>query len=332
MMMSNNNDNLAISQSDELEIERMEEGLIFETDEVAVGAVEAWASKSFCPLIKVRFHKGHFKNGEYEKGRRCFKCPHGVQRKSKATGSRPSQRLKFTQCPVKINLNERDDGSWMVTSCNLEHQGHPITQENFLSHQQARKLSEDDKECIKGLVRAKTNVRNIADVLSERTGMNLAVQTVRNIINQLKESDKEVKTVEMVLGEIRDQGVDVRYRKERETNNVDVLWLQTKDMKEMINRCKPLVFECDTTFGTQAEGYKLFIPLFHSNITDKWEIGGLLFLSTETKEKVQAGIEFFKSSLPYSTEGGASKFIFFTDKDFDYIEVSMKQKLQYRFF
>ena len=36
------------------------------------------------------------------------------------------------------------------------------------------------------------------------------------------------------------------------------------------------------------EGYKLYIPLYYSNFTSKWEVSGLLFLSTETKEKVEA--------------------------------------------
>ena len=42
----------------------------------------------------------------------------------------------------------------------------------------------------------------------------------------------------------------------------------------------------------------------------------------ETKEKVHEGVKFFKASLPYKIEDGVTKFIFFTDKDFDYIEVS----------
>ena len=244
-----------------------------------------------------------------------------MQRKSKATAQRPSQRLKFTKCPVKVNLNEQDDGSWMVTSCVLQHSGHPVTEQNFLSHQQARKLTEEDKQFVKGLINARTNPRNIADVLNERTGMQFTSQAVRNLINKIKGDAKDTKTVETVLGDIRDAGGDVRYRKEDETNNVDVLWIQTREMKNMLARCKPQVFECDTTFGTQSEGYKLFIPLFHSNFSAKWEVGGLLFLSTETKEKVEVGIDFFKSSLPYRIEDGITRFIFFTDKDFDYIQV-----------
>ena len=64
----------------------------------------------------------------------------------------------------------------------------------------------------------------------------------------------------------------------------------------------------------------MYIPIFHSNLTDMWEVAGLLFLSTETREKVQTGIEFFKASLPYVVSD-SSQFIFFADKDFDYIDV-----------
>ena len=51
-------------------------------------------------------------------------------------------------------------------------------------------------------------------------------------------------------------------------------------------------------FWDTKEGFKLYIPVFHCNVTDKWEVAGLLFLSTETKEKVDTGLGFFKQSLP----------------------------------
>ena len=123
------------------------------------------------------------------------------------------------------------------------------------------------------------------------------------------------------MGDIEDNGGDVRYLKESGSHNVDVLWIQTRDMRSQLCQTKPQVFECDTTFGTQVEGYKLYIPLFHSNHSDMWEVAGLLFLSTETKETVEEGLKFFKASLPYKIEDGVTRFIFFTDKDFDYIQV-----------
>ena len=117
---------------DEIDDSEMMIGLVFATEEAAVEAIDAWSVKAMCPLSKIRYQKGVEKNGEYIKGRRCYQCPHGVTRKSKATGARPSQRLKYTKCPVKLNLNEQDDGSWIITSCVLEHSGHPVTEQNFL--------------------------------------------------------------------------------------------------------------------------------------------------------------------------------------------------------
>ena len=305
----------------DIEKDGLRVGVRFSSDDVAVKSIENWTHKSLCPLAKVRFRKGSISSkGERVKGRRCFSCPHGINRKNTGKGERPSQRLKFTNCPVKVNLNEQEDGSWEVTTCHLEHEGHPLTSKLFYSHQQSKKLGDDDKEFVKGLMRAKTNVRNIADVLSERTGKDYKTQDVRNIISRMKQQEENVVTVEESLGEMRDGGGDVRYKKEKDTNNVDVLWIQTKDMRKQLALTKPHVFECDTTFGTQNEGYKLYVPVFHSKLTNMWEVAGLLFLSTETKEKVEEGIKYFKDSLPYTIN--TNKFIFFADKDFDYIEVS----------
>ena len=61
---------------------------------------------------------------------------------------------------------------------------------------------------------------------------------------------------------------------------------------------------------------KIYMLDFLSNFSNKWEVAGMLFVSTETKEKV----EIFKSSRPYRIYEGVTKFIFFTDKDLDYIE------------
>ena len=60
--------------------------------------------------------------------------------------TRQGEKYKFTNCPVRVNLNEQEDGSWEVTTCNLEYEGYKITNKIFLSNQQSQKLSEDDKE------------------------------------------------------------------------------------------------------------------------------------------------------------------------------------------
>ena len=108
-------------------------------------------------------------------------------------------------------------------------------------------------------------------------------------------------------------------------------------MVSMLKTEKPRLFQCDTTFGeiiyfdifkcnfsgTQKEGYKLHVVIYHSNTTDMWEVAGLLFISSETKEKVETGYAFFRDSLVSHglNTGGEGPLIFYLDKDFDYIYV-----------
>ena len=75
----------------------------------------------------------------------------------------------------------------MVTTCMLEHSGHPVTEMDFLSHQAARKLKEEDKAFVKGLMKARANCRNIADadVLTERTGINYNARTSETLSPKL---------------------------------------------------------------------------------------------------------------------------------------------------
>ena len=132
-----------------------------------------------------------------------------------------------------------------------------ITSKGFFSHQQSRKLDEEDNDFVKELLKVKAYPRNIANALTERTGKDFTAQDVRNLIARIKDTEENETSVDESLGQIRDGGGEVRYKKEEGSDNVDVLWVQTKDMKDQLKQTKPLVFECDTTFGTQTEGYKL---------------------------------------------------------------------------
>ena len=80
-------------------------------------------------------------------------------------------------------------------------------------------------------MKARANPKNIANVITEKKGINYSTQDVRNIITKIKASEEIVCSVEESLGSIKDEGGDVRYKKQENTDNVEVLWVQTKDMK-----------------------------------------------------------------------------------------------------
>ena len=73
--------------------------------------------------------------------------------------------------------------------------------------------------------------------------------------------------------------------------------------------------------STQKEGYKLHIPIYHSNTTNMWEVSGLLFISSETKQKVELGMKFYRDALISAGCISSTPLIMFLDKDYDYINV-----------
>lgn len=65
------------------------------------------------------------------------------------------------------------------------------------------------------------------------------------------------KTVEETLAEIVDKEGEVQYTKKEGTNIVETLLVQTKEQKKHLLKCKPTLFQSDTTFGTQSEKFKM---------------------------------------------------------------------------
>ena len=165
---------------------------------------------------------------------------------------------------------------------------------------------------------ARTDPRNIADVLSDRTGMCFTCKDIRNLVAKMRLVARKPSSEEL-LSVIVDNGGEVKYTKTKSSNDVQVLWLQTKEMKDSLAHEKPTLFQDDTTFGTQEEGFKLNIQRYFSKSTRKWEVAGLILLASETHENVKVGIQYFRNSIPYTLPSG--RFIFFLDKDFDYINV-----------
>ena len=319
-MTSNNSGDMNATKNDVglPEIEVMKPRIVFKNKEEAVASIDKWCQETFNLLTKVRRQQPGVRNGKRIKGQRGYKCAYGVERKTRSKDEqRPFQRVKYSGCPIKVQINEQDDGSWMVTSCVNEHEGHDTSENNYLN--QNKKLDGEDENFIMGMVDIQANNKNIAEVLSKKTGKAFNSQDVRNIVSRIKENEKDEETIEEILADVRLSGGEVKYKKKDGTNDVNVLFIQTLSMKKKLIRNKPQLFESDTTFGTQVEGYKLWCPIYHDKFTDKWEVSGIVFLATETGDNVEAGMRFFKQSLSYGTS--VTKWIFFVDKDFDYINV-----------
>ena len=110
-------------------------------------------------------------------------------------------------CKVKVNINEQEDGTWMITSCFLEHSGHETSEKNYL--QQNKNITDNDKDIVHGLVDAQATNKNIAEVLAKKTGKPFNSQDVRNIVTRIKESSMDTASIEEVLADIKENGGNV---------------------------------------------------------------------------------------------------------------------------
>ena len=144
-------------------------------------------------------------------------------------------------------MTENYDGSWTITKVELEHFGHVVSKKEYFRHAQTKRLDEEDEAYVKELLKTKASASNIAVCLSSKTGKDFTRKDVNNLMMKLDEKETEKPAVEKVLGDIQDAGGLVRYSRDAE-NSVDVLFLQTSDMKQMLKEEKLRLFQCDTTF------------------------------------------------------------------------------------
>ena len=296
----------------------LEIGCHFSTEEEAITKLEDWSYQNKISIVKATRIKEKIVNGKFQGAIRIFKCPHGIERKSKSKGIRCKQSVNFTGCKFSIRITEKEDKSWLVTGFNSEHSGYETSQQNFFIHQNNRKLSPDDRQFLIDMMKGNASNPNMAAALSQRTGRTYSYQDVANFVNRIS-AEEVVDPLEEHLSAIRSAGGTVQYKKKEGTNDVTCLFVQTASMKAQLFEEKPNTFQVDTTFGTNRENFKLWIPVFKSETTGQWEIGCLLFIETEIKTNIEHGVRMFRDSLPYQLTSS----FFFADKDFDYIHVSV---------
>ena len=230
----------------EISKDGMKNGLIFQNEKVALNSIEKWCELSFCPLTRARSRKKATlgDSGKIKYARIDFQCPHGIKYKSKAEKKRPFQKIYHTGCKVKLSLAEQEDGSWITVNCQVEnHDGHPISEEAFLTYRRSRQINDKDMKLIEDLIEGQAQPKNISDILNGRKDMGNTydAQLIRNVRTKLKDK-KDVATVEEALDDIIRDGGTVKYKKKEGSNDVKVLTVQTNETTKHLAKCKPTLF------------------------------------------------------------------------------------------
>jgi hypothetical protein len=112
------------------------------------------------------------------------------------------QRINYTACPCRVYINQKDKGVWKITQAVLNHSGHLLGPDIYGSYSHVKKLTPEDEEFVKELMKAKAAPRNIAMCLSQRTGHNYKPRDAQNIIDKIKRLIKDGGILEEHLSEM----------------------------------------------------------------------------------------------------------------------------------
>ena len=74
-----------------------------------------------------------------------------------------------------------------------------------------------------------------------------------------------------------------------------MLLVQTEEQKKHLLKCKPTLFQSDTTLGTQSEKFKMYVLVYLSQYTGMWEVSATIFLASETGHNARKALQAFKN-------------------------------------
>ena len=115
-----------------------------------------------------------------------FKCPHGVKRTSKATGKRKCESTAYVGCPVGVNVNQQEDGTFLVTKAVLEHENHETGRGIYERYMVNKRLSKDQENAVKAFIDTDPSTVEVVLLLKDLTGRDYSTKNAFNIIKKLK--------------------------------------------------------------------------------------------------------------------------------------------------
>ena len=120
-----------------------------------------------------------------------FLCPHGRKRTSASTGKR-WKPTAYVGCPVRVNVNQQQDGAFVVTRAELNHVNHDISREMFEKYAVNKRLSKDQEDAVRAFLETAPSAVEVASLLKDITGKDYSIQDAANISKRLKRTNEGI--------------------------------------------------------------------------------------------------------------------------------------------
>ena len=114
-------------------------------------------------------------------------------------------------CPFRIGLKVKVDGSYIVTIAQTEHSGHEISEEDFKKYRKARQLTKEQEDAVLATLTRGGKLPEIGQMLTDFTGRQFKREDVHNLVKKLQ---KQHLVVDAETGEekLEFRGVQVAAR------------------------------------------------------------------------------------------------------------------------
>ena len=100
-------------------------------------------------------------------------------------------------------------------------------------------MEDEDKDLLIGLAQAKAPNRKIAEIVTQKTGSLYLPKDIVNLIQKFKNDISTKVNLEEDLAEFISEGGCVRWDKDPESGYINVLFIQTNQMKSTLADSKP---------------------------------------------------------------------------------------------
>ena len=158
-------------------------GMTFVGKEDALAHINSYCNSNFSPLIIRSSNKTRSKSLL----RLFYKCPHGVEKRSKSSGKRKCEvAAAYVGCPLRLAVNQQEDGTFVVDIAVLEHKNHEVGREMFARYPINRRLSKDHQDAVRAFLDTDPHHAEVANLLRDLTGIEYSTKDAYNIVKKLK--------------------------------------------------------------------------------------------------------------------------------------------------
>ena len=253
-----------------------------------------------------------------------FQCKHYGKPRIRSNAQRPVQQYLASGCTaiVRIHLDSSEE-IYKVTKLSTEH-NHEISPQNLPMYSKNRTLSVDEIEEIKPFIEMKVDTKNIRQYVSSKFGKTVINKDINNVKQKLTTEKVNGRTQGKILEDVLDELTEkdsnaTTYIEVDENQDLDLLFIQTSEMKEMFEKSPNMIF-MDNTYNVNMEGYSLNVILVDDENGNGKPVA-YTYMRRETKENLTRIMEIFAEYNDISKIN-----VVMIDKDLTEISV-LKEKL-----